>query len=113
MPVSLNDIAKASPEELGAARARVALTNPAQLKAWLDKSGRRFLVLDAKDLVEALSWPHGVEALQELILAYRTQREARGSGEALEIQELDRAIRQLVGEMRELDPTWTLTSIRL
>ena len=51
-----------------------ALTNPSQLKRWLADSGRRWVIMDAVQLVDALSWPDDVQLLQEIIMAYRTHR---------------------------------------
>lgn len=53
---------------------RAAMQSPEQLKRWLRQSNRQYLIFDALDLVEALPWPAGVEALQQLIAAYRDHR---------------------------------------
>jgi RecJ-like exonuclease len=56
--------------------ARVAMTDPRHLKAWLRDSGRRYIVLRHDDLVDALPWPEGVEAMAQLVEAYRQHRAA-------------------------------------
>ncbi len=60
---------------LVAEQVRTAMTSPEQLKRWLEKSGRRWLVFDALELVDALEWPLEVEDLQRLITAYREHRQ--------------------------------------
>ena len=58
------------------------------LKDWLQKTGREFIVFNAKDLVDSLTWPDGVEALQGILFAYREHRRQIPSGE-MEIVEVD------------------------
>lgn len=112
---------------------QTAMKSPEHLREWLDASGRRWLVFDGVELVKALPWPHGVEAFMQVIAAYRDERRTvwtgkmekfKGKnavtgeeidqevkvmkGEHLEVEELDRAIRYLVGQIMELDPNWSL-----
>lgn len=107
---------------------RVAMTDPAHLREWLEASGRRWLVFDALDLVEALPWPSGVEALIEIINCYRDHRRCQPSvrkhqvetpdggmadvpvmkDDHLEVNELDQCIRWLIGLASERDPNWSL-----
>ena len=52
----------------------VAMASPDHLKEWLIKSKRRYLVIDAIELVDSLPWPEGVEALMQIINVYRQHR---------------------------------------
>ena len=66
---------------LTAEQARTAIKSPNQLKRWLEESGRRYLVFDSLDLVDALEWPLEVEQLQRLITAYRERRQTIPTGQ--------------------------------
>ena len=57
------------------AQANIAIADPAHLKRWLQETGRRFLVMRTDDLVDSLPWPHGVEALIQIIEAYKQRRQ--------------------------------------
>ena len=117
-----------SPEAL-----RTAMKDPDHLKEWLSESGRPFLIFVAKDLVDALPWPDGAQALAEIIHCYRVHRNAIANGETetqtyhdtvaggevtvevplykdetLELAEIDRTIRYLTGLASEKDPLWSL-----
>lgn len=121
---------KLTPEQIA-----TAMKSPDHLREWLDASGRRWLVFDGVDFVKALPWPAGVEALMQMIAAYRDERRTvwtgrmekfKGKnaitgeeidqevkvmkGEHLEVEELDRAIRYLVAQVLELDPKWSLNN---
>lgn len=61
-------------------RLRVAQTDPEALKRWLVLTGRKYLVLNSADLVDALRWPDGHQVLQQLIEAYRNHRRTIESG---------------------------------
>lgn len=52
----------------------------AHLKSWLTASGRKYLVLNATDLVDAMPFPDGVEMVQQVIAAYGQHRATRESG---------------------------------
>ena len=54
-----------------------AIQSPEHLKRWLQETGRRYLVLRTDDLVDALPWPDGVDALIQVLEAYRQQRLAQ------------------------------------
>jgi hypothetical protein len=115
-------------DTLTAEAVRTAMKDPSHLREWLEASGRRWLVFDALDLVEALPWPAGVEALIEIINCYRDHRRCQPSGrvrveetdvlgkvevpvmksDQLEIEELDRCIRYLIGLASNRDPKWSL-----
>jgi len=118
-----------TPEERIEAVARVSMKDKDHLKRWLQATNRDWLVFNAIDLVDALRWPEGVDVLMQVIACYRDHRMAQetgrtevvmdpGSGhyaevpvfkgEALEIEEVDRAIRWLISKALELDPRWTL-----
>lgn len=105
------------------------------MKRWLAASGRTFLVLNAADVCEALPFPGGHEALMQIIEAYRDHRRVFQTGrfermkhpdntkdhinvpiyksEFLELDELDRCIRELVGHALALDPNWRLENAPL
>ena len=51
--------------------------NPARLKQWFRESGRKYIVLDADDLIDALSWPDGVEQFMRFVSVYREYRSQR------------------------------------
>ncbi|OGO08158.1 MAG: hypothetical protein A2Y61_00300 [Chloroflexi bacterium RBG_13_60_13] len=110
---------------------RVSMKDKSHLKRWLEASGRAWLVFNAIDLVDALSWPDGVDVLMQVVACYKDHRAGIETGrfeeqvdptlgkmvrvpiykgEPLEVEELTRAIRALVGQIKEKDPTWTLES---
>jgi hypothetical protein len=120
---------------LSQAQIDTAMKSPQHLRAWLDASGRRWLVLNGMDLVDAVQhpWPAGVLRFMQTVMAYRDHRRtiwtgrtqrvtghhpATGEpldqevkvmkGEALEIEELDRAIRYLTSQILERDPSWSI-----
>jgi hypothetical protein len=126
---AVGDVAKA----LNAEQVRTAMKSPEHLARWLEATNRKWVVLNSADLVKALPWPSGVEALMQIIAAYRDERSAQWTGrtsrfsgtnaitgekvdtdikimktDRLEIEELDRAIRYLMNLALELDPNWTL-----
>jgi len=125
MELRVQEVRDMTVEEQAAAVRRVSLASADKLKQWLSASGRRWLVFNVIDLVDALPWPAGHEALQQLVAAYgghRATMETGGvdatltppqpiyKGEQLEVEELDRAIRYLVGQITERDPSWRLTN---
>jgi hypothetical protein len=106
-----------------------AMKSPAHLKQWLKATHRRWLVFNAIELMDALPWPSGIEAFMQVVMTYRDHRRTIDSGrtelveepltgekvevpvckdEGLEVEELDRAIRYLVGQIRERQPGWSL-----
>ncbi len=108
---------------------RISIKNAGQLKAWLEKTGRTWLVFNAMELVDSLPFPDGLDTLIQIIACYRDHRRTLPSGrtekqtdemlgeeidvpvmkdELLEVAELDRAIRYLVGQITERDETWSL-----
>ncbi len=124
--------------ELSEAQIRTALKSPEHLKEWMEKSGRRFLVMDGLELVDSLPWPEGVIALTQLLACYRDHRATRETGryetqkdpsdgedvqipifkgETLELEELDRAIRYLIGmasdEAHKRGVKWDITDLPL
>ncbi len=54
--------------------ARVAMASPVHLRRWLRETGRTWIILRTDDLVQALPWPHGVNALIQILEAYRQGR---------------------------------------
>lgn len=93
---------------------------------WLPRT--RELYFNGVELLDALPWPFGVEAFMQVVMAYRDHRRTIESGraelvkeptgeavelpvykdETLEVEELDRAIRYLVAQIREKQPDWRL-----
>jgi hypothetical protein len=117
-------VASLKPEQV-----RTAMKSPEHMKQWLDASGRRWLVFNAIELVDALPWPDGHDILGQVVACYRDHRRVIETGrterlknpdtgeqaevpvyktEFLEKEELDRAIRYLVAQMMQLDPAWSL-----
>jgi hypothetical protein len=99
------------------------MNSPEKLKAWLEATGRRWLVLDSVALVNAVSWPAGVLAFQSILSDYEAYRSSQESGrkalvqgrpvpvmksDVLEADEMDAVIRHLVAQLKKLDPDWTL-----
>ena len=107
---------------------RTAMTSPQHLKLWLEKSGRKYLTLNAQHLVDAL-WasskddPGGIEAFMQLLEQYVQHRRTLPSnrveevkvpttgevvqvhcmmGDFLEKTEADEAIRLLVDQSASL-----------
>lgn len=100
-----------------------AIQSPEKLREWLLKSGRQWMVFNGKELVDALPFPDGHEALMQIIMVYRDHRSTipsgdvevvdgqdveRMKGERLELVELDRCIRSLIEEAGRIDPKWSL-----
>lgn len=79
----------------------VALHSKEQLKSFLLSSGRKYIVLNSADLVDALSWPAGVTTFQDIVEAYRQFRaqrvtdDGRLMGDVLEPDEIAEVIEQL------------------
>ena len=117
-----------SAEERIEALARVSIKDKAHLKRWLQASGRTWLVFHALDLVDALSWPDGVDLFMQVVACYREHRASLETGrhetqespvtgkevqvsifkgETLEVEEMIQAVRALIGQIRGKDPTWT------
>jgi SAM-dependent MidA family methyltransferase len=123
-------MADAAPDRaLSQEQLNTAMRSPTHLKQWLDVTHRRWLVFNAMELMDALPWPSGVEAFMQVVMAYRDHRRTIDSGrtelveepltgemvevpackdENLEVEELDRAIRYLVWQIREKMPGWSL-----
>ena len=53
---------------------RTAMKDPEHLKRWLNATGRNYVFFKSEDLIDALSWPKGVEAFIAIIDAYRAHR---------------------------------------
>jgi hypothetical protein len=95
---------------------RVAQTDPEALKRWLLASGRKYMVFNALDLVDALQWPNDHQVLQQMVEVYRDYRRTKQlqrveqqrtlegivdvpavKGETLELEEK----RELLGELQK------------
>lgn len=124
-----------SAQEAALRRHRVSMKSKEHMIRWLEETGRRYLLLDAKDLVDALPFPDGCEALQVILRYYADHRASLPTGkselteihdaktgqpmkvelptfksEVLEVVELDRAIRYLINQASQRDPTWDLNN---
>lgn len=107
----------------------VAIKDPEHLKRWLQESGRTWLIFNTNDLVDALPFPDGLDTLIQIIACYRDHRSIMPSGrvekqvnpvtgkevevplsksDKLEVAELDRAIRFLINQITETEPSWNL-----
>ena len=116
-------------EERAKCLLNVAIQSPAHLKRWLGSTGRRWLVFNALDLVDALPWPAGLDSLMQLIACYRDHRRQIPSGvvekqvdpilgqevevplmksDVLELREMDQLVRFLITEITKKEPGWTL-----
>lgn len=60
-------------------RERVAQTSQDSLKRWLVASGRKYIIFNAEDLVDALNWPDGHRGFQHVVEAYRDYRRTKES----------------------------------
>ena len=130
LAVEHTSVSGMSAEERMEASLRVAIKSPDHLIRWLEESGRKYIVLDAKQLIGALPWPDGVSAFAQILAVWRDYRRAIPTGEmkkcvdpsgaeamepvyygeSLAVHELDRAIRYLIGQITEKDPSWSLDS---
>ena len=121
--VILPEVRNMSAIERSEAAMRVALGSPEKMKAWLQASKRTWLIFNAPQMVDALPWPDGVHALMQIVAAYRDLRSTiptgdtenidgvsvrKYHGETLTVPEMDRCIRDLIGQITEMDPTWSL-----
>lgn len=112
-----------TPEERIQASLRVAMSSSEKLIAWMEASGRTWIVFNSRQLIEALPWPEGVSAFAQIIAAYRDHRSTIPTGdtetidgvvvpkyhtETLTVTELDRAIRFLIAQASAIDPMWSL-----
>ena len=125
----LKELRSMTAEERIEAIANVAMKDKGHLKKWLRSTNRVWLVFNSLELVDALRWPEGVDVLMQIIACYRDHRRAVPTGEVemqldpstgesteiplykregLEVGELDAAIRDLVRQIKDEVPTWTL-----
>ena len=72
---------------LSAEQIRVSMADPEALKRWLVESGRKYILMHAGDLVDALAWPGdesgdkvSVTDLQNVIEQYRDYRRGIPTG---------------------------------
>lgn len=59
---------------------RTALQSPEKLIEWAELSGRPFIMLNTRHVVQAVKWPEGVQIVQQIITAYRDHRRGLDSG---------------------------------
>lgn len=125
----MNEEEKLTLEEQSKRLLNVSIKDPEHLKQWLKQTGRSFLIFDAGDLVDSLPWPDGVDALVQIIACYRDHRAVKPTGrvaqeteavlgktvevptyktDTLEVEEMDRLVRYLIGQITEREPTWSL-----
>jgi hypothetical protein len=106
--VELPQVKNMSKQERAMAQLNVAMKSKEHLLEWTKQSGREWLVLNAREVIEALPWPDGHEALQQVIMCVRDHRWGQGKEEGATVIELDRAIRFLIGKVTSQDPNWSL-----
>lgn len=58
-------------------RERVAQTSQEALKKWMVASGRKYMILNAEDFIDALNWPEDHQIWQRFIDAYRDHRRTK------------------------------------
>lgn len=99
---------------------KVAIQSPEHLKRWLAATGRNFITFSSKDLVDSLEqFDQGLLLLQNIVNCYRAHRNCQEAGQdasgaityktdVLTLAELDRAMRELVRQAKDLDPNWSL-----
>jgi len=119
----LPEVRKMSEIERSKAAMDTGMQSPAKMKQWLSASGRTWLVLNSVHLVDSFKWPEGGEHFQNMVAAYRDLRSTiktgetenidgvsveKCHGETLTVPEMDRCIRDLIGQITEMDPTWSL-----
>ncbi len=125
----MTDPTKFDPQVLHERQMKLAMASAKHLKLWMRESGRTWIVINSDELVDALPWPGGVQEVMDLITLLAQHRSTKPSGrfskvkdpltgemvevsiqksEAMEPDELDRAIRFLVAEMRKHKPAWSL-----
>jgi len=113
---------------------RVSIQTKDHLIKWLIATDRAWLIFNAKDLVDSLPFPEGVEDFMRTVNAYAQYRNSTKTGQTFEVidpitdekilapklvgellekDELDRAIRYLVGLITEINPKWRLESTPL
>ena len=59
---------------------RVSMGDPNKLKEWVEASGRKYILLNASDLIDAMGWPDDCIQFQRLIEAYREYRSTVPTG---------------------------------
>lgn len=88
-----------------------AQTDPEALKRWLVASGRKFLIFNGMDLVDALNWPEGHQQFQQIIETYRNHRQTKQSNR-METQRtlegVDVSVIVAKGEALEPEEKWEL-----
>ena len=121
-------------EEIAEARDRVSIKDPNHLIRFLERSSP-VIPFVVKDLVKSLEHnPDAMQAFQGIVNLYMSYRITQPSGdfeemknpltgevdkvpvtktEVLTLTELDRAIRNLTGQAKTLDPTWSLDNAPL
>lgn len=125
---------KLSYKEMMKRRNNISIKDKGHLKQWLEATGRRWLVFDAINLVDALPWTEGVDDLMRVVACYRDYRSKIPTGrtevqidpllgkqvdvpimktDLLEIEELDRCIRNLIRQASEKDPKWNMDHLPL
>jgi len=109
---------------------RVAMASKEHLIRWIKESNRTWLVFNGVHLAESLPFPEGAEFLTQIVACYRDHRAALDTGEValvehqvsgemvettifypetLTVTEYDKAIRWMIGQISDLDPSWKLT----
>lgn len=122
-------IERMSAEEIAEARDRVSIKDPQKLIKFLERNGP-VIPFVVKDLVTALAHSDdATKAFQGIVNLYMSYRITQPNGdfeevknpltgeiervpqtktEVLTLTEMDRAIRNLIGQAKDLDPRWSL-----
>ena len=122
-------IERMSAEEIAEARDRVSIKDPQKLIKFLERNGP-VIPFVVRDLVTALSYSDdATKAFQSIVNLYMSYRITQPNGdfeevknpltgeiervpqtktEVLTLTEMDRAIRNLIGQAKDLDPRWSL-----
>ena len=127
-------IQKMTAKEIEEARDRVSIKDPNHLVRFLERSSP-VIPFVVKDLIAALKYSDDhLRAFQAIVNLYMSYRITQPSGdfeemknpltgeidkvpktktEVLTLTELDRTIRNLYGQAKDLDPTWSLDNAPL
>lgn len=117
-----------SQQEIQEAKDRVAMKSFDHLRRWLEASHRGFIVFVTGDLLSALPQAQDAELVQQLIALYRMHRNGirydvrsevdETTGETISVDvtkddrltlaEKDRLVRELVADLKDADPAWSL-----
>lgn len=123
-----------TPEEIARRQDITGMKSPEHLQRWLRETRRDYLVFKTGDFLKAIRFPRDAEALMYLVSRYDEYRSRIPSGrtqtvvepltkktveipimksEVLEVEELDRAIRNFAAMIYEQKPDWSIENTPL